>query len=250
MQLYIAAEPPTNLAVSQTKPNSLTVSWTPPKELVDITGYRLYYDCHGGSVGSVDVAGGSHTTQVVSGLIDGVSCAVSLAALSVHLPSRLVRYREMVPISKPLYTYQILLCCNAYTFPVRVPVISVLRIESTVVEIKWSATIGVEQYEVSYERLTGQKQSGHCPKLSQSARLQYSAGITQALLSGLEEYSNYHITVNASRGQGSFVASETVNIMTGSAGTHFVQHCTFMSNTTSVSLLQHVCPIGSYIIIL
>ena len=101
----------------------------------------------------------------------------------------------------------------------RVPVISVVRIEPTVVEIEWSATIGVEQYEVSYERLTGQKQSGHCPEMLQSARLQYSAGRTQAVLSGLEEYSNYHITVKASHGQGSFVASEIVNIMTGSAGT-------------------------------
>ena len=89
--------------VSQTKPNSLKVSWVPPQQVIDVTGYRIYYDCDGGSIGSVDVAGGSHTTQVVSGLIDGVSCTVSLAALSVHLPSRLVTYPKMVPICKSLF---------------------------------------------------------------------------------------------------------------------------------------------------
>ena len=101
-----------------------------------------------------------------------------------------------------------------------VPVIAVpvLRIEPTMVEIQWSAIFGAEMYEVSYERLTGQEQSGHCPKQSQSATFQYSAGATQATLSGLEEYSNYHLTVTALRGQGSLVAKETLNFMTGSAG--------------------------------
>ena len=80
------------------------MSWVSPQQVIDVTGYRIYYDCDGGSSGSVDVAGGSHTSQVVSGLMDGVSCTVSLAALSVHLPSRLVMYPEIVPISKSLFT--------------------------------------------------------------------------------------------------------------------------------------------------
>ena len=100
--------------VSQTKPNSLTVSWVPPQQAIDVTGYRIYYDCDGGSTGNVDVAGGSHTTQVVSGLIDGVSCTVSLAALSVHLLSRLVMYPEIVPIRKSLFTIIILYLHGLY----------------------------------------------------------------------------------------------------------------------------------------
>ena len=103
-----------------------------------------------------------------------------------------------------------------------VPVTAVGRIEPTVVELEWTPIHGAEMYEVSYERATGQQQSGHCPKQSQSATFQYGAGVNQAILSGLEEYSNYHLTVTALRGQGSFVASETLNFMTRSAGIYFL----------------------------
>ena len=49
------------------------------------------------------------------------------------------------------------------------PVTAVGRIEPTVVELEWTPIYGAEMYEVSYERATGQEQSGHCPKQSQSA---------------------------------------------------------------------------------
>ena len=70
-----------------------------------MTGYRVYYDSDGGSSGNIDIAGGSYTSQILSGLTSGVSYAVSLTALSAHLPSPVVRYPDMIPISEPLSTH-------------------------------------------------------------------------------------------------------------------------------------------------
>ena len=79
-------------------------------------------------------------------------------------------------------------------------------------------TFGAEQYEVSYDGVTGQQQGDHCPEQLPSSGIHYSASTTKAVIPDLEEYSNYHITVTAKRGQESFVSSERVNVMTRSTG--------------------------------
>ena len=91
-------------------------------------------------------------------------------------------------------------------------------IHSTSVAIVWSTSFGVECYEVSYERATGQQQNGHCPSQSHSGVLKVSAPTTRVDITGLEEYSSYYITVTARRGHQSFVTSEQTILMTRSAG--------------------------------
>ena len=94
--------------ISQTEPNTLILSWTVPEQLIDVTGYRIYYDCNGGTSGSVDVAGSQHTSFMLADLIDGVSCVVEVIAMSVHLPSPALRHQGNIPISEKYYNVLIM----------------------------------------------------------------------------------------------------------------------------------------------
>ena len=71
----------------QDGPTSIRVTWTPPSPPGDTTGYRISYTGGGGSSGSVDVDGGSHTLM---GLINGETYTISIvgtASSSSVLPS-------------------------------------------------------------------------------------------------------------------------------------------------------------------
>lgn len=74
---------------------------------MNVVGYRVCYDCQSGGSGLIDVIGGLHTAQTITGLTGGVSCAISIAALSPHLPSPPLRYPDMVPISKIPTTFSV-----------------------------------------------------------------------------------------------------------------------------------------------
>ena len=124
----------------------------------------------------------------------------------------------------------------------RAPVITISRIEATWVEIEWSATNGVEQYRVTYERVIGAQQRGHCPQQHDSAVLDFSSTTTHATLSELEEYSSYYVTVIAKRGEESFVSSQQISFMTRSAGTKnlYMYHMHF-GRTVFRSLTSQWC---------
>ena len=88
--LYIAADSPTNLTVERLpeEPGSFRVSWTPPASLVNLTGYRIYYNGAGDS-GSVDVDA-SQTNITIGNCTTSVTYSITLVALSPHLPSPVV----------------------------------------------------------------------------------------------------------------------------------------------------------------
>jgi len=95
-----AVEPPTDIVVYQSVPNTLHVSWTSPSPLAYATGYRIYYNGDDGSSGTLDVIGGSSRNQTLRGLPSSVSYTLSIVTLSFHLPSAVVQYQEPIPISK------------------------------------------------------------------------------------------------------------------------------------------------------
>ena len=97
---YTAVEPPTDMLVYQSVPNTLHVSWIPTSPLGHAIGYRIYYDGSDGSSGTLDVIGGSSRNQTLRGLSSSVSYTLSIVTLSFHLPSAVVQYQESIPISK------------------------------------------------------------------------------------------------------------------------------------------------------
>ena len=85
------------------------------------------------------------------------------------------------------------------------------------IALAWSS-FGADHYEILYERATRGQQEGHCPSQSHSGLVKVSAPTTSANITGLEEFSTYHITVTARRGKLSSLSSETTTFMTISAG--------------------------------
>ena len=83
----------------------------------------------------------------------------------------------------------------------------------TTISLSWTAASGtVNNYEVMWERDT----SGECPGMVEvSATI--TGGSTSYTISGLEEDSNYTITVTATNAAGSAV-SIPITAMTGEAG--------------------------------
>ena len=77
--------PPTDVAGIQDGPTSIRVTWTPPSPLGDTTGYRIHYS--GGNSGSEDVSGGDTMTHTLTGLTNGETYTISIAATSNTLTS-------------------------------------------------------------------------------------------------------------------------------------------------------------------
>ena len=74
----------------QTGPTSIRVTWTPPSELGDTTGYRISYTGGGGSSDSMDVDGGNTNSHTLMGRTNGETYTISVmgtASISSVLPS-------------------------------------------------------------------------------------------------------------------------------------------------------------------
>ena len=84
--LLSGPQPPTGVTAVQTGPTSITVTWTPPSPLGDITGYRISYT-GGGSSGSETVSGGSTNSYTLTGLTNGQTYTISIVATSSGLSS-------------------------------------------------------------------------------------------------------------------------------------------------------------------
>ena len=78
--------PPSAVSVSQNGPDSVIVSWTPPSETPDVTGYIIYYQQDGGQRLSEN-AGATATTATITGLITGATYSISMVATSSMLLS-------------------------------------------------------------------------------------------------------------------------------------------------------------------
>ena len=70
----------------QSGPISITVTWTPPSPLGDITGYIISYT-GGGSSGSETVSGGDTNSYTLTGLTNGQTYTISIVAISPNRPT-------------------------------------------------------------------------------------------------------------------------------------------------------------------
>ena len=85
--ICIVAGEPTNLT-AESNSTHVTVSWKSPGN--PVTGYVIYYQSEGGSKSSDIVYGGETESHSLDCLESGVIYYISIVALSLHLPSRLV----------------------------------------------------------------------------------------------------------------------------------------------------------------
>ena len=94
------------------------------------------------------------------------------------------------------------------------PAVTVDTSTATTLSISWtSGESQVKTYEVMWERDT----SGKCRNMNESSTNITGGGSTSYNITGLEEDSNYTITVTATNAAGSAV-SDSVTGMTGEAG--------------------------------
>ena len=83
----IETGPPTDVTAVQEGPTSILVSWSPS---TGATGYRIDYDSSGGHSGSETVSSGSTNTHTLTGLTNGDTYTVSIAATSGSVTSATV----------------------------------------------------------------------------------------------------------------------------------------------------------------
>ena len=83
------------MTVVQDGPTSIRVSWTPPSQLVGITGYRISYT-GGSSSGRVDIAGGD--SYRLTQLTNGETYTITVRATSIILSESV--HRADVPLGK------------------------------------------------------------------------------------------------------------------------------------------------------
>ena len=131
---------------------------------------------------------------------------------------------------------------------------------ATAISLTWSVPSGsvVTSYVVAWQRDT----SGDCPDEDEGS-MSITDGSTSLTLTGLEEDSDYRITVTATNAAGSGAVSHTVSAVTGEAGYYFLPlstvfqklyllFCFLSSSSVCCShfceyiqyLLQHHCPVG------
>ena len=75
--------PPSDVTAIQDGPTSIIVSWTPSS---DATGYRIHYTSVSDS-GNETVSDGSTETHTLTGLVNGETYNISVAATSAQLSS-------------------------------------------------------------------------------------------------------------------------------------------------------------------
>ena len=91
---YAVPPPPTNVKYVQINATTLNVSWSPPTQLEDVTGYMIYYSGSDGKNGTASVSNGWTNSYLLTGLQTGVNYSVSIVALSQHLPSEVISATE------------------------------------------------------------------------------------------------------------------------------------------------------------
>ena len=169
----------------------------------------------------MDVSGGSTHNHLLTGLQNGASYNISIVATSIHFYSDRVYFTNIVPLSESStscvsisnnYVHFTSLHCTL-TAPGQPTVVMVNSITPTTISLFWTAANGiVDSYEVMWERDT----SGECPDVDEGSTT-ITGSSTSYTISGLQEDSNYTITVTATNAAGSTV-SDSATRTTSEAG--------------------------------
>ena len=195
----------------QSGPTSIRVTWTPPDPLDGVTGYRIHYTTGGGSSGNVSVEGGSTDNYTLTGLTNGETYTIFIAATSNTLTSDTVTANMAVGLGK----FYIFIVKGNLTHSAPVPGEPSASSDSTTatsISLSWSVPSGsvVDEYLIQWERDT----SGTCPDEDTDSTTISGGSATGHTIPGLEEDSTYTITVTASNTAGSSNVSNTVTAMT------------------------------------
>ena len=76
--------------VTQITDTSVMVSWTPPTDTTDVTGYQIFYTENGGGQLSRGVSGASTNMDTIPSLTTGSTYSITIVSTSHGLPSEVV----------------------------------------------------------------------------------------------------------------------------------------------------------------
>ena len=190
---------PTCVSVSEVTSTSITVQWGEVDCIHsngDITGYTVLYAVQvNGSIQTVSVSGGGSTQTIISALTPSTNYSIEVAAVNSvgtgvysNVIFQLTRGTCTHKHSKPLRVH-IYFCA----LTVQAPALSVQSATATTISLSWtSAGSMVDIYEVMWQRDT----SGDCPDQDVGSTTLTDSS-TSYIITGLEQSSNYTITVIA-----------------------------------------------------
>ena len=177
---------PTNVAARQTNPTSILVEWTPSS---DATGYTISYS--GGSSGSETVSGGDTNSYTLTGLTNGQTYTISIAATSNNLPSQVVTADMAVGLGKiSLKAVHHVMVCSV---PGNSEVVqSSTATDSITISVGFPAGSVVVSYVVMWTSM----------ECSDNGMMTVDGSPATYTIMGLEEGISYMITVRASNNVG------------------------------------------------
>ena len=212
MYLYTAPPgPPTGVTAVQSGPTSVSVSWTAPTSGGPVTRYDIYYVANGGP----STSGGStnSTSYVLTNLQDGVQYNISVIAVGTSLPSLSANVTRTLSESHVIIIKVIhpSLLSHSTSVP-SPPSLTIAPVTSTSITVMWSQPGG----EIGTTYILSYTYQGPCAGAGGGGSVSVGTA-TQYTITGLQEFSAYTLTINASIGVGSSPpASMLVN--TSSAG--------------------------------
>ena len=149
------------------------------------------------------------------------STILHIQGIIIHVLCSQVFWRSMLPHHVVFFTSQVcltnyailLLLSLIYFHAVLVPVLSVSSTTVTSISLSWTSTGSVVDYEVMWQRDT----SGECPDMGGGSTTITDSSTSYDIM-GLEEDSNYTITVTATDTADSSAVSDAVSAITMDAG--------------------------------
>ena len=82
---HSVGSPPTEVRAFQGSPTTIHVFWGHPKPVGNTTGYQIYY--RGPTEGSLSVDSIDVNDKIITGLVNGQTCYISVTGKSSHLDS-------------------------------------------------------------------------------------------------------------------------------------------------------------------
>ena len=187
--------PPASVRVSEVTSSSITVQWEPVDCIHrngDITGYSVQYES--GSTQTMSVSGGNVTEVMISSLMPSTIYSIQLAA---ETSAGVGNYSDPVIVStngKELACYTLATQCWS---PLDILSVSFNSSTTTTLTLSWSLTDGLTatHYIISYSNTD-------CPNDTYDNITVISPSEMMYTLTGLEEGTEYSITVNVTLSDG------------------------------------------------
>ena len=194
---------PTSVSVSEVTSTSITIHWGTVDCIHrngDITGYSVRYGVQGSGEGdrTVEITSGDSNggTYQISGLQSSTNYSIEVAAMNSF--STGVYSTDMFQLTQRMHIPNYIIMSYLthpmlFRYTVETPILSVKSTSATVISFFWtSAGSVVDSYEVMWQRDT----SGNCPDENEG-NTTLTDGSTSYNIAGLEEDSNYIVTVIA-----------------------------------------------------